>query len=271
MFVGERLVYLQLQKTGCSHVAKLLAECIEGEQIGEHNRLPPDFALGGRSVVGSIRSPWDWYVSLWAFGCSGLGGFQRRVSSRWLRQYARWIPQHPRLGLTGFARELGKPIDRWQAMYESAESPELFREWLRLTLDHQHRFDFGEGYGFSSVSSFAGFLTFRYLRLHSRDLVVISSRGPTSLASLREVDAENSVLDHVIKTETLEDDLIQVLGACGYDLDDQQRHRILSAGKTNTSIHLPMADYYDAETIDLVGDRERFIIEKYGYTSPVPA
>ena len=81
MFVNERLIYLQLQKTGCTHVAMLLDKLIGGEQVGKHNRLPARLESEGRLIVGSVRNPWDWYVSLWAFGCEQCGGLADRLTS----------------------------------------------------------------------------------------------------------------------------------------------------------------------------------------------
>src|SRR6185503_14274720 len=79
MFVSDRLIYLQMQKTASTHVARVLAEVVGGEQHQQHIRLRVE--PEGRLVAISIRSPWDWYVSLWAYGCREGGGrsgvFQR--------------------------------------------------------------------------------------------------------------------------------------------------------------------------------------------------
>ena len=72
MFVSDKLVYLQMQKTASTHIAKTLAAVVGGEQHLQHKRLAIDPA--GRLVVASIRNPWSWYVSLWAYGCRGGGG-----------------------------------------------------------------------------------------------------------------------------------------------------------------------------------------------------
>src|SRR4051812_35017204 len=72
MFVSDRLIYIQMQKTASTHIARVLAEVVGGEQHQQHIRLRGD--RDGRLVVVSVRSPWDWYVSLWAYGCRGGGG-----------------------------------------------------------------------------------------------------------------------------------------------------------------------------------------------------
>ena len=121
MFVCENLIYLQLQKTGCSQVTRLLEETVGGEQRRKHGRL--DEPLSGRLLVGSIRNPWDWYVSLWAFGCSGRGAIRRRLThprrdKPW-RAYVpgRSVPARSLRTLGEQARsawaETTRPIGRW--------------------------------------------------------------------------------------------------------------------------------------------------------------
>jgi hypothetical protein len=72
MFVSDKLIYLQMQKTASTHIAKTLAAVVGGEQFVQHQHLAID--PDGRLVVASIRNPFSWYVSLWAYGCRGGGG-----------------------------------------------------------------------------------------------------------------------------------------------------------------------------------------------------
>jgi hypothetical protein len=62
MFVADGLVYLELQKTGGSHICRLLEQYANGRPEGKHNRLTAEYST--HYVIGSIRNPWDWYVSL---------------------------------------------------------------------------------------------------------------------------------------------------------------------------------------------------------------
>jgi hypothetical protein len=80
MIVNEKLIYLMMQKTGCSHIAKLILQTVGGERIGTHNKLT-DYNTG-KYIIGSIRNPWDWYVSLWAYGCRGKGRVRRFFEDR---------------------------------------------------------------------------------------------------------------------------------------------------------------------------------------------
>ena len=107
MFVTDKLVYLQLQKTGCTHIVRLITELVGGELVGrKHGRLEKGFALEGRKIVGSVRDPWSWYVSLWAFGCIQSGTVYASTTSRNFRKHLINRKKYPSHWLGGLWHEL---------------------------------------------------------------------------------------------------------------------------------------------------------------------
>ena len=75
MLITDKLVYLELHKTGCTFTRLVLAELFSDSCriVGKHNLVEtiPQDVLGDfetKTKIGNIRNPWDWYVSLWAFG-----------------------------------------------------------------------------------------------------------------------------------------------------------------------------------------------------------
>lgn len=102
MFRHDRFVYLQMQKTGGTRIAEILSEVVGGEQV---NPKHTSIANPDRPVIGSIRSPWAWYVSLWAFGCQGEGGYRTSL-----------LESYPEL----------------EHLYSDVENTVYFREWLRV-------------------------------------------------------------------------------------------------------------------------------------------
>jgi hypothetical protein len=270
MFVTDKLVYLQLQKTGCTHIVRVMKELVGGESMGrKHGRLKKDFVLDGRRIVGSIRDPWSWYVSLWAFGCIHSGAIYTSTTSRNFLKYLTGGEKDPDRSLRDAWRTLTKPAGRWRRLYADSDNPALFREWLRMTCDPRRAHDLGQGYAESTLSRFAGLLTYRYVRLHSSDIEpLFGPNGVGTLEALRDFDQRHNLVNLVIRNESLEADLIAVLKRVGHYIDGSAEARIRVAQKTNTSSHKPASEYYDAETRELVARREAFIIEKYGYGAP---
>ena len=277
MFETDRLLYIDLHKTGCSHIRRVLAATVGGKRVGKHNR--PEVFPSDRTIVGSVRNPWDWYVSLWAFGCKGEGAIHGRTTRRFEAWYyggglAREMAApawQAGPAVTTLLRDVTKPVGAWREVYTDPRDPALFRRWLRLVFDPERRFDLGEGFAFASLSRAAGLLTYRYLKLFSRDLApLFRPDGPATYEALRAFDAEQNALDFVIRTENLEADLVEALARAGYELDAEQTARILDSRghKTNTSEHRESEYYYDDETVELVRERERLIVEKHGYPGP---
>jgi hypothetical protein len=243
MYVADRLVFLQLQKTGSTHIAKLLAQLVPGRQRAKHSRPAARLMESGRAFVGSVRNPWDWYVSLWAFGCGREGGLYQLLADGSTARHA-----------------------AWQRVYADSGDPLLFRQWLAMIAETRL---LGERYGASPIHSFAGFFTYRYLRLFARDAGPLFSGALADAAALAEFDRRQNLVKHFIRNEHLAEDLIRILGACGYPLDEKQLELINAPVRTNASFRSrDHVRYYDAHTAQLVLDRERFIADKHGYAPP---
>jgi len=277
VYVSDRIVFVELHKTGGSHIGKWLSRIVPGTQIGKHNRVPNE--LRDRFVMGSVRNPWDWYVSLWAYGCGGDGSVRqhttRRIDLNYLNrqlgpEMGVRLPR-PRVLLRQLAADLRRPIGLWRHLYSDVENPQLFREWLRLLLDWNRRYDCGEGFGFSPVSRWGGLLTYRYLKLFTGlDAALYSDQRLASADGARAVAHDSLLVRYVIRNENLEEDLLAGLAAAGVSVTTQQRQDILNAQakKTNASRRQSTEYYLDDETRTLIGEREAFIVEAHGYAPP---
>jgi hypothetical protein len=127
----------------------------------------------------------------------------------------------------------------------------------------------GENYGYSTLSRYAGLLTYRYARLYASETEsLFPPAGLRKLEVLQEFDKRHNVVNLMIRNEALEDDLISVLKAAGHNVDKSAEDKIRKAQKTNTSKHKPTGEYYNAETLELVAQKETFIVGKYGYKPP---
>jgi hypothetical protein len=249
MFVADRFIYVQMQKTGCTHIAMLMSKICSGTQIGKHNRPPPGLRESGRYIIGSVRNPWDWYASLWAYGCSRQGALFERL-----------VLDPPGDGTCEAAA--------WDRSYACADKPELFRLWLHRMHDPTRRHELGERYGESPMSLFCGFFTYRYAYLYSKQLERLYSSDVGANVQLKAL-LEDDVLDFTIRNEQLEDDLVTALRQCGVPLNEERIQLIYSAPRTNESPgRRTSAFYYDHDTIELVRARDAVLIEKYGYAPP---
>lgn len=270
MFVSDKLIYLHLQKTGGTHITRVLSRYMSRERGKQsmHGSLPKGYVVNSKYVVGSIRNPWDWYVSLWAYGCASRGSFTNKLTRKKYGRYINRLGSDLAGALRGVRSERRKPVQQWQALYRDSKDPGLFREWLCLLLSRERKYDLGPEYACSMLSTYAGAMTYRYIGIYTGGRSGGAVERITNAEDLAAYDREYNVLDDVIRTESLHDDLIRVIGAAGYMLDQGTIEDIRNAGRTKTSTRYPAGQYYDSRTLDLVMEKERFLIEKYAYQPP---
>lgn len=269
MFINDKLIYLQLQKTACTHIAVLLNSKMPGREVHKHSPLNRD--PGDRLVVGSIRNPWDWYVSLWAFGCQQQGAIRNRlvagipasmlhVLRRNLTHPGKWLQSARHMRLLSH-----KDPAFWQSVYASSDDPALFRQWLRELFTEQGKCLQPGAYPFLPMNRFSGLMTFRFMRLFTDYRFWKSGAAgiqtPPDLASVFE---RHGIVDRFIRTESLEHDVAALLTELGVEV----READLKQQKTNVSKRRGYAFYYDEETVELVRNHERFIIETFEYEAP---
>lgn len=274
MIIADKFIFLELIKTGTTHIRRILKELGTVKFVGKHNCLPKNFSKDEKVIIGSIRNPWDWYVSLWAFGCDNKGMLYKRLTKRTLKGYnLRVTPLEriPHLLFLIVLEEAKKDVAEWRRVYGDSENPLLFRDWLHMILNPSQKYVLGDGYGFSTISSSAGLLTYYYLRLFSRDFGndVYNNQSTTNINYLIEYDRKNNIMDEVIRMEFLEKDLINILQKINYLNNYRQLEMINNSTKTNSSTRIRALDfYYDRDSIELVMLREKMIIDKYGYIPP---
>lgn len=280
MIVNDRLVYLRLQKCASTMISGLLVEAVGGERLApSHRRL--DFDADGRLVFASLRDPWSWYVSVFAFACEGKGLANRLTGSQPRRRaVARVVAaelrarRSPLPALRVYAANRARPAPLYQRLLRDADDVGAFREWLALVHDPRRAGDLAPGYSRASMHEVAGFYTYKYLHLLARDARPISHTGAwVEVDELVAFDREQNVCDAFVRLDRLEPDLLSVLERAGYDLTDGLRAQIATACRDarNRSRHRPVTDYYDAAAIALVRRRDALIVDKHDFAMPAVA
>jgi len=269
MFTSNELVYIQFQKTGSTHTARLLLKLFDGElsvNSKKHTAASPELIESDRTLLVTIRNPWDWWVSMWTFGTTGWG-IQRHLTKRSLNRYV-WPRTRFPFGLDLF-REMRKDVRKWRSLYTNPGDVDAFRAWLRRMMDPRFAWDIKEGFAESGLVPRCGLMTWRYLYLCCRDVAQLRQpRTPVDADAVAEFDRTHCYIDHFLRQEALEDTLIDALGHIRTLTADEIK-MIREASPVNTSKRpLNAAQYYDSETLALVAEHERFLIEKFKYTPP---
>ena len=268
MFVSDKIIFLELQKTASTHIRRALAATVEGQLKRRHSQAPEGLFDGRHVFWGSIRDPWGWYSSLWRYGCDRRGTVYGQVTRRRVLKDPRpsWLSA-PRRALEVKMALLSRRRKLWLRLYKDASDPSAFREWLHMMHDPSYRYDFEppsdagnpEVWGGSSISDHAGLLTFRYMRIfccrsgeRATDIHVSCYRD------LAEHERKTCFIDYFVRNERLEADLINNLRLSGITVTKKDEARLYVSPRTNASSHqIDIRTYYDEATARLVGERER--------------
>lgn len=259
-----------MQKTGCTHIAFLMNHLFEGKRIGKHNAATDQQIESGKYFISSIRNPWDWYLSLWTSGVQGDGALKQRLTTRNIfRSFKSSFNKRKSNYINNIIDELSKDINQWNDVYDRSDSVGSFRNWLKLMHNPGSFRFFGEGYGNAAISGLCGFMTYRYLKLCCRNATYLNSaKYISNYADLLQFERSYCYIDFFIRQENLEDDLCKALENVR-PLSKEEKAFIYNTKKINASRRdLSLSDYYDAESIELIRQREGLLINKFGYSSP---
>lgn len=237
-----------MQKTGCTHIASLLSKVFDGKLVSKHNAASSEQIDSNYYFISSIRNPWDWYLSLWTFGVQGGGGLANRLTNK------------------------TKDTSLWREVYEDSSNVELFRKWLRLIHTPDNSSYLNKDYGDTAVTEFCGFMSYRYLRLCCSEASKLDNhRLIASSADLVKFEKKTCYIDFFIRQECLEDDFLRAIERIK-PLNKVEKDKIFNAEKVNISTRPhTLSRYYDKESIELIYNRDRLLIDKFGYTPPLIA
>jgi hypothetical protein len=240
MIEYDRLIYLDVYRTGSTHVLRRLAEVMGKKPLRFHRhasvtKARPLAFIGRKLTVATVRNPWDWYVSLWAFGAGGNSAIRRYLAATFTE---------PEVNALYDANEPGLSFRRWLKL---VHDPEIL---TRIMQEHLPQ---------SGLAPMMGLYSYRFLRVatyHPR--LMLRRPFVTSAAThLRRFRA----FSEAVRTETLDNDLDRLFVRLDLPVKPRPVLQVNASART-----LPgYRDYYDDETRDLVASRDGMFTTEFGY------
>ena len=227
MIITEKFVFLHVHKSGGSFVNECLMRHLpSARHIGYH--LPRAFiptGFGHLPILGTVRSPWSYYVS-WYF-------FQRGLPHpNWL---FRTLSDDGRLDFEATIRNMLMLSENEDLLSTVASG--LPTAYLNRGLNLP-------GFALLEINKTGlGFYSFLERHVHGPD------DGRIFLGRL----------------EHLREDLLQMLDAVGQSVGQDMARFIASEPKKNTSTHSSYVDYYSVELQNLVAQKDAELIARMGY------
>jgi hypothetical protein len=228
MIVTDKFVFVHLPRTGGTFVAEIIMKFFpSAREIGYHlprSLLPKEYSH--LPVLGTVRNPWDFYVS-WYYHI-------------WPRDIGKplfsWLTDNCKEQFDGAIRNalnLGVDNNRLDALIEKLpdEVDHLTRNIPNITKNAIRK---ARGTG-------VGYYTFRFNQLFGNADDVFFCRQ-----------------------ERLRTDLIHFFKEFGAATDEIRSH-ILTTEKKNRAEHRHYSHYYTEELAEMVAVRDRLVIDRFGY------
>lgn len=276
MVNSELLLFLELQKTGSSHIKLLMRTYLGGTGFNPRHARHEDACKLANLICGGIRHPLDWYLSFWTYGCDGRGGLLRRATTSFApnRIRKRNFPRYPFLPFSPSSDQLEQHIEYdsrrdaayWKRLHRSASDPAAFQEWLFAIHDDQNRYTAFEDYGYSPWFGQLGMYSYLTFYLYVENIDRLFSRNHAEAGNIPELIHDCKV-QRYIRSEHLENDFIAAAREAGYFLTPDIISAIRNSPKTNTSNRKgKLAHFYDDSTLDLIQKLDGPLANFHGYS-----
>lgn len=236
MYECEKLVYLDVQKTGSTTIRRFLSKFSATPVVADDKHAPVTEKQPGKLYIISCRNPIDQYLSLYSHGNSNKGGMRRRLNKG---------------GMSHF--------------YDG--SSKGFQQWLNLLLDPEEGQKQLTGVDNHSILNFVGLQTLRFLTLAFASPTTVFDTLH-SADDLRRRFNEEALYDVILKTETLSGDLDKLLHAHPELFDNiAAAESFLAADRRkNQSEDLGIdLEQLSPELVRRVQEREWLFFETLGY------
>ncbi len=239
MIVTDKFTLLHMHKTGGQTLSQVINLSIpDNESVGYHfpySELPAHAA--DKPLVGMVRNPWDWYLSWYAFNT------------------------HPRMynplyvalsdgGNGDFESTVTNLVNLGSDSLKSAQYRTALKSLLPETLDGNR----GVGLTRASIDeleqSGQGYYSWLFERMHGN------------------LDSE---LLHIGYFENLIDDFVRIMTDLDVEQSGKMKSKFDDIGRTNSSSHSHYSHYYSDDLMQLVGQKDGTLIERYGYRFESPS
>lgn len=239
-FVSDKFVFIHIPKSAGLYIRKAIRSLntggreygFDGNTKTSHHcglkRIPDE--VKDRPILVTVRNPWDWYVSWYHYSFKN----------------------------NNFAHE--KHIFPFISDNVSLSFEETIHNLLS---DSFQRANLGEEFIHIYQNRYMKFREMQKLNIGYHTWSILDEIAEKEVTDITNIKRWfYNPLIRFLRIEDFPDNLIEFFSGLGYE--DVQK-KIKKIGRTNTTKHLHYSKYYNEELRDLISEKDKFVIEKFGY------
>jgi|TARA_Y100001970_G_C14161345_1_gene818694 hypothetical protein len=264
MFISNKICFLELEKTGISSINKYLQDHItDGKNTRPHDYVTNDILNQKVKFIGSIRNPFDWYISRWSYGCMMKNDdslYKNFVNKRFNLLRISKIEGQFIKKIKYLRNQFLKKNNYLVKLYSDPYNEKNFRLWLKELLFDREKSPLAEHYFFSTKNNNFGYMTFRYLIMFTKPQY--RSKIYSELKSYKDIeefDKNYNFINKFLRVEILNDELEKL--SKELNIKPKKNIEIVNPSERKREIDY----YYDGETREIVRNLDRFIFKKFNY------
>lgn len=269
MVANDHMVLVHLHKTAGSFVTELLLRMVPGSwRVGYH--FPAEMIPGTHRhlpVLGTVRNPWDFYVSYFFFQDGLVKGAAERARGWSEADVERMIAEghDPRNGIDVLfdwasadgSRDFRETTRAILSLGRDGAALDDLLERMPVDLNRRGRstpWEVGEG--------------FRGMNVRAADLEKIRGTGRGLLSFLFHHLYDAAPSAQFLASETLRAGLVDWLRGVGVPVTPAMVEFVQRGERVNASKHDRSGAYYDADLAMLVAETDGEFARRFGYAAP---
>lgn len=267
MIFLEKCVFLELPKTGSTYARYILINLPDskyktiGKKHNVYNSLSNELKreFDNKRIVSSIRNPFDWYVSLYAFACEHRGGLYTKTQKR------------PDLLSVSNPFEFFKVCinhmrnrKKWQSVFTDVNNKENFKKFLYLLLI-EDSLGVGNRYELDGFNKKIGYYSYDFLRMTTKNFDSLKDKN-LGYSDILDHYQKNNIVDITLRNESLRKDLIKFsTDLCSGPKEMESSINSKPKKSRTATKRKPYKYYYTEELIELIREKEKIILESFNY------
>ena len=264
MIIGKNFFINEMPKTGTSFLRNYFKKyknikVTKHHDTIEHNELKK--LLNKKYRIGTIRSPYTWYLSLWKWSCLKKKNSYLYSDLTSRRIKIRRLKFNSKLFNYLFI-QISKNTDELESLFKNVRSKKNFNKFLQILLNQKYKNYVSSDFSFTQNQEI-GYMTYHFFYQNVlRDYykkIFLPHQNFSKL--IRKIDTK-IFTNYYFRIESLNNDLKQFLKKNKIKL---KQFKNIDKNSTSMKLDKDYKNFFFQKNLELIEKKENYLFEKFKY------